>query len=140
MNPCSRSSTLLASVYRASSLWVSVAKDHDPALVKTLLQSLLDLSEHASTRRLQLQTLCEVVEVLGPVLEDSSLIVAVQQLSFEKLTPQTSSEDVLFLLRLLVACVRGRGELCPPIGPVMQLLTDLSHHHSDKQVRKLFYR
>lgn len=133
--PIFRSSPHLAAVFHVSSLWVGVAKDYDPALIKTLLHALLDLSEHAQTRHFQLQTLCELLEVLGPSVQESVSIMAIQRLPFEKLSPQTTSEEVLILLRLLVACVRCRGALCPPIGPLLQLLTDLARSHPDKKVR-----
>ena len=129
-----RSPLLLAAVYRTISLWVGVTRHYDQAFINPILQALLALADHTPSCCLQLQTLCDMVEVLGPAIEGSPWIPAIQQLPFVKIGAQTRCEEVLGYLRLLGACVRARGSLCPPLGPVLQLLTDVSRHHSDKQV------
>jgi len=121
-------------VYRTISLWVGVSRDHDQAFINPILQALLTPVDHAPTRSLQLRTLCDLMEELGPVMEGSPWIPAIQQLPFGKMSSQTGLDEMLGYLRLLGACVRARGSLCPPLGPVLQLLKDVGRHHADKQV------
>ncbi len=132
-----RSPLLSASVYRAVSLWVTMTRDSSPAVINPILQSLLVSCDHASlsTRRQRLQVLCELIESVGPALDCSiSSLSVIRQLPFERIMPGTSVEEVLIWLRLLGACVRSRGALSPPYGPVSQLLSDLRQSCLDKQV------
>ena len=130
-----RSPLLLAAVYRTMTLWVGVAKDYDASFINPVLSALLSPKSHAPSWLLQLQTLCEVVEHVGPVLPPSSTLSAIQRLPFEMLTPSTRPDHVCCLLRLQMACVQSRSRtLAPPLGLMLQLLMDIAHHYQDKQV------
>lgn len=114
--------------------WMGVARDLNTPSMAPLLRALVSSSDHAPLRTSSLVTLAMVITCIGPLVP-SPLAPPILHIPMAGLTPHVSADVALLKLRLLLACMgSGNTHLCPPTSAAVQVLTDLSNHHTSREV------